>query len=126
MITNLKGGFRKPRILSDAELNQCINEINQKIDELLKSGEKTFNIRTFFGGENWDWGENGFVVQIVYDKWYKHYKKANPSWPKSDWEDSAYIQSGITVGNILKYTVNLRSEKFKMSCPRRSLEYTLV
>lgn len=114
MLLENKTGFRTPRIISDAELTKCKKCVEKIIRKYLNTGIKSFTVKDLFGGDNWNWNNKKWYIQILYDKYYNKYS----NWDGVTGDDAnmmAYKQAAIDVGHIVKLVISSMPEKFKLS-----------
>lgn len=125
MLLENKTGFRTPRIVSNAELAKCKQCVEKIIRKHLNAGFKSFTVKDLFGGDNWNWNDKKWYIQILYDRYYNKYS----SWNGVSGDDAdamAYKQAAIDVGHIVKLVISSMPEKFKLSnASGWNLTYTL-
>ena len=122
MIVNLSNGFKLPRILSQKDLDRCIDFVETELTNRIRSGEKTFSVQSMFGGENYDWCSLGFPIGDIWIKCNEKYENEG----YSDHEERAKTRAGIYVGMILKYVCHKVNFNFKIKKLFKQNVYELV
>lgn len=126
MIFNVSGEvFRKPKIITSAELSTISSWVESEIDKYIKSGNTEFGIKDLFGGENYYWGDNNFPIQTLFTKY--HNKYISEGYTDKGATDEAVKQAGIYVGWIIKSVCrNTKLYTFEIKREFRQIIYKVV
>lgn len=125
LIGSSKMRFYGCNLLCYEEQSDIIDWLKWSIEHAVRSGETEVSVQKLFGGENWDWKECGFPIQLIWDKFYEKYCD-DKNIPHGDESDMTFEQAARSVGRLFKIAILKSKYTFKMKKAFRSTIYILV